>query len=203
MLAGMGLLLKRRLRRDRPHPLSVSYTADRASLDARASKKAGLSSERSVDEDRDRRRRDRGARGAALAVAEALLAEGAEVSFIGGTRAEAELVPAAGLAPVSAQGRRAQQVESIARRAGPVALALAAVPRARAILKRLSPDAVMGGGGYVAGPVGLAALTLRLPLVLTEADSHPGLDQPDAGAVLAPCLPCFPAHRKAVGRATG
>jgi len=33
----------------------------------------------------------------------------------------------------------------------------------------------MGGGGYVAGPVGLAALSRRVPLVLTEADSHLGL----------------------------
>jgi UDP-N-acetylglucosamine--N-acetylmuramyl-(pentapeptide) pyrophosphoryl-undecaprenol N-acetylglucosamine transferase len=33
----------------------------------------------------------------------------------------------------------------------------------------------MGGGGYVAGPVGLAAVALRIPLVLTEADSHLGL----------------------------
>jgi UDP-N-acetylglucosamine--N-acetylmuramyl-(pentapeptide) pyrophosphoryl-undecaprenol N-acetylglucosamine transferase len=33
----------------------------------------------------------------------------------------------------------------------------------------------MGGGGYVAGPVALAALTLRIPVVLTEADSHLGL----------------------------
>jgi UDP-N-acetylglucosamine--N-acetylmuramyl-(pentapeptide) pyrophosphoryl-undecaprenol N-acetylglucosamine transferase len=33
----------------------------------------------------------------------------------------------------------------------------------------------MGGGGYVAGPVGLAAVTLRIPLVLTEADSHLGI----------------------------
>ena len=33
----------------------------------------------------------------------------------------------------------------------------------------------MGGGGYVAGPVGLAALTLRIPVVLTEADSQLGL----------------------------
>jgi UDP-N-acetylglucosamine--N-acetylmuramyl-(pentapeptide) pyrophosphoryl-undecaprenol N-acetylglucosamine transferase len=39
----------------------------------------------------------------------------------------------------------------------------------------LRPDAVMGGGGYVAGPVGLAAASLRIPLVLTEADSHLGL----------------------------
>ena len=43
------------------------------------------------------------------------------------------------------------------------------------LLRELRPDAVMGGGGYVAGPVGLAALTLRIPLVLTEADSHLGL----------------------------
>ena len=33
----------------------------------------------------------------------------------------------------------------------------------------------MGGGGYVAGPVGLAAVRRRIPLVLTEADSHLGL----------------------------
>ena len=33
----------------------------------------------------------------------------------------------------------------------------------------------MGGGGFVAGPAGLAALATRTPLVLTEADSHLGL----------------------------
>jgi UDP-N-acetylglucosamine--N-acetylmuramyl-(pentapeptide) pyrophosphoryl-undecaprenol N-acetylglucosamine transferase len=110
----------------------------------------------------------------ALAVADALRADGAEVSFIGGRRAEAELVPAAGF------GLSTLKVEGLSR-SNPLralralALALAAVPRARSILKRLAPDAVMGGGGYVAGPVGLAALTLRLPLVLTEADSHLGL----------------------------
>ena len=56
-----------------------------------------------------------------------------------------------------------------------VVRALVAVPRARSLLRELRPDAVLGGGGYVAGPVGLAALTLRIPLVLTEADSHLGL----------------------------
>jgi UDP-N-acetylglucosamine--N-acetylmuramyl-(pentapeptide) pyrophosphoryl-undecaprenol N-acetylglucosamine transferase len=40
----------------------------------------------------------------------------------------------------------------------------------------------MGGGGYVAGPVGVAARLLRLPLVLTEADSHLGV----ANRMLAP-----------------
>jgi UDP-N-acetylglucosamine--N-acetylmuramyl-(pentapeptide) pyrophosphoryl-undecaprenol N-acetylglucosamine transferase len=54
-------------------------------------------------------------------------------------------------------------------------LAALALPRAVRLLRKLRPDAVMGGGGYVAGPVGVAALVLRLPLVLTEADSHLGL----------------------------
>ena len=43
------------------------------------------------------------------------------------------------------------------------------------LLGELRPDTVVGGGGFVAGPVGLAALLRRLPLVLTEADSHLGL----------------------------
>ena len=34
---------------------------------------------------------------------------------------------------------------------------------------------MLGGGGYVAGPAGLAAVRMGLPLVLTEADSHLGL----------------------------
>jgi len=110
----------------------------------------------------------------ALAVADALRAEGAEVSFIGGERAEAELVPAAGfeLRTLAVQGLSRTNPLRALRAAG---LAAAAVPRARAMLKELAPQAVMGGGGYVAGPVGLAAASLRLPLVLTEADSHLGL----------------------------
>ncbi len=110
----------------------------------------------------------------ALAVADALRAEGAEVAFVGGTRAEAQLVPAAGyeLHTISVEGMsRTNPLRAV--RA--VARAVVAVPRARAILRELRPDAVLGGGGYVAGPVGLAALTLRIPLVLTEADSHLGL----------------------------
>ena len=39
----------------------------------------------------------------------------------------------------------------------------------------MRPDAVLGAGGYVAGPVGLAAVARRVPIVLAEADSHLGL----------------------------
>lgn len=110
----------------------------------------------------------------ALAVADALRADGAEVAFIGGERAEAELVPAAGFAlhTIAVEGLSRT---SALRAARALALAGAAIPRARSLLARLRPHAVMGGGGYVAGPVGVAALSLRLPLVLTEADSHLGL----------------------------
>src|SRR5205085_12542905 len=54
-------------------------------------------------------------------------------------------------------------------------IAAAAVRDARRILKQVRPSAVLGGGGYVAGPVGLSAALSRTPLVLTEADSHLGL----------------------------
>ena len=53
--------------------------------------------------------------------------------------------------------------------------AAAATRRARRILRELDADIVLGGGGYVAAPAGLAARSLRLPLVLTEADSHLGI----------------------------
>ena len=50
-----------------------------------------------------------------------------------------------------------------------------AVPGSHRILRRRGVDAVMGGGGYVAGPAGLAAVISGRPLILTEADSHLGV----------------------------
>jgi UDP-N-acetylglucosamine--N-acetylmuramyl-(pentapeptide) pyrophosphoryl-undecaprenol N-acetylglucosamine transferase len=45
----------------------------------------------------------------------------------------------------------------------------------RRILSRRRPDVVLGGGGYVAGPMVLAARTRGIPAALTEADAHLGL----------------------------
>lgn len=56
-----------------------------------------------------------------------------------------------------------------------VALATLAVPRAMAVLRRRRAQVVIGGGGYVAGPVALAAWLMRIPVLLTEADSHLGM----------------------------
>jgi UDP-N-acetylglucosamine--N-acetylmuramyl-(pentapeptide) pyrophosphoryl-undecaprenol N-acetylglucosamine transferase len=110
----------------------------------------------------------------ALAVADALRARGVQVEFIGGERAEAELVPAAGYPfhPLRVAGLDRSNPLRAARA---LLLSARATARARRLLKQIGADAVLGGGGYVAGPVGLAARTLRLPLVLTEADSHLGV----------------------------
>lgn len=111
----------------------------------------------------------------ALAVADALRAEaGAHVVFLGGERAERTLVPEAGyeLRTLAVEGLSRTNPLKAARGALKAAGALGT---ARRILRELRPDAVMGGGGYVAGPVGAAAVAQRVPLVLTEADSHLGL----------------------------
>jgi len=107
-------------------------------------------------------------------VAQRLSAAGAEVVFVGGERAEAELVPAAGyeLRTIRVEGLSRTNPLRAARAA---ARAGAAVAVASRILGELRPAAVLGGGGYVAGPVGLAALARRVPVVLTEADSHLGI----------------------------
>lgn len=111
----------------------------------------------------------------ALAVADRLRAKGFEVSFAGARgRTEAELVPRAGY-PIDLfdlAGIDRRNPVKAARAAG---LAAAALPKARKLLRRRRPDVVMGGGGFVAGPVGFAAVTLGIPLVLTEADRHLGL----------------------------
>ena len=111
----------------------------------------------------------------ALAVAERLRAAGAEVVFVGGERAEAQLVPAAGyeLRTIRVAGLSRTNPLLAARAVGLAAGRGRALPRACS--RELRPDAVLGGGGYVAGPAGLAALARRVPLVLTEADSHLGI----------------------------
>ncbi|MEA2368201.1 MAG: UDP-N-acetylglucosamine--N-acetylmuramyl-(pentapeptide) pyrophosphoryl-undecaprenol [Thermoleophilaceae bacterium] len=117
-----------------------------------------------------------------MAVAAELRKSGAEVSFLGTRdRMEADLVPAAGYEIDFLRVRGIDRRNPLrAARAG--GEAIGGVGAARAVLKRRRADVVMGGGGYVAGPAGLAATLTRIPLVLTEADSHLGL----ANRLLAP-----------------
>jgi UDP-N-acetylglucosamine--N-acetylmuramyl-(pentapeptide) pyrophosphoryl-undecaprenol N-acetylglucosamine transferase len=110
-----------------------------------------------------------------MAVADELRASGAEVSFLGTReRIEADLVPAAGY---EIDFLRVRGIDRGSRLRAAVAAveALAAVGMALRVFWRRRPDVVLGGGGFVAGPAGLAAAIGRIPLVLTEADSRLGL----------------------------
>lgn len=111
----------------------------------------------------------------AMAVAAELRASGAEVSFLGTReRIEADLIPAAGYEIDFVKVRGIDRRNPLrAARAG--VEALAAIGASRRVLRRRCADVVIGGGGFVAGPAGVAAALSGTPLVLTEADSHLGL----------------------------
>lgn len=111
----------------------------------------------------------------ALAVGEALRERGVTVTFAGTPdRVESRLVPEAGFEldtfPVSGLPRTpsAAQLRAAWR-------ASAAPAHCLRILRRRRPDVVLGAGGYVAGPMVLAARLYGIPAALTEADAHLGL----------------------------
>jgi len=66
------------------------------------------------------------------------------------------------------------------------------------MLKRFRPDVVFGVGGYVTGPVLLAAKFLRVPIAIHEQNSVPGMANRMAGKladrvfISLPCTPAFP-----------
>ena len=94
----------------------------------------------------------------ALAVAEALTTRGVFVTFAGSPdRVEARLVPDAGYELDTFRDQRLPAA-AVARRSLRALCAAGVAPSAcRAILRRRRPDVVLGGGGYVAGPMVLAA----------------------------------------------
>ena len=108
----------------------------------------------------------------ALAVAESLKKLGAEVTFA--SNAHSRLVRDAGY-ELDVFGVEGFPRELSVRLAKALGRAAVAVPACVQILRRHRPDVVLGGGGYVAGPMVLAAGTLRIPAALTEADAHLGL----------------------------
>src|SRR5436190_2360918 len=111
----------------------------------------------------------------ALAVAEALVARGARVTFAGSPgRAEARLVPEAGYELDTFRVTGLPRTPGIAQ-ARAVLRDLAAPAACDRILARRRPDVVLGAGSYVAGPMVLAAARRRIPAALTEADAHLGL----------------------------
>jgi UDP-N-acetylglucosamine--N-acetylmuramyl-(pentapeptide) pyrophosphoryl-undecaprenol N-acetylglucosamine transferase len=125
----------------------------------------------------------------ALAVAESLRKLGAEVTFA--SNADSRLVRNAGyeLDVFGVEGFPRELSLRLAKALGRAALAVPACVR---ILRRRRPDVVLGGGGYVAGPMVLAAGTLRIPAVLSEADAHLGLANRLAAPVAKVVFLSFP-----------
>ena len=112
-----------------------------------------------------------------IAVAEHLMRTrpGSEVVFVGGRRGlEAQVVPAAGFR------LRFIETRGFPRRAWwrwPAAVLsnLVGLFQALSVVATERPDVVLGTGGYVSGPVSLAAWMLHRPLLLQEQNSIPGL----------------------------
>jgi UDP-N-acetylglucosamine--N-acetylmuramyl-(pentapeptide) pyrophosphoryl-undecaprenol N-acetylglucosamine transferase len=110
----------------------------------------------------------------ALAVAEELRSRGCELRWMG-TQAgmEARLVPKEGI-PIewlAVSGFRGKGLK--AKLLAPAKLLLACWQAGR-ILRRYKPDVVLGMGGFVAGPGGVMAKLLGIPLVIHEQNRIPG-----------------------------
>ncbi len=111
----------------------------------------------------------------ALTVAEQFAAAPDEVVFVGTPDGlEARIVPAAGVAfrPLAAAGFDRARPWTLVTSSMRIA---ASTFRAWRWLGAEKPDAVIGFGGYVSIPVGLAAALRRVPLVLHEQNSVPGI----------------------------
>ena len=110
-----------------------------------------------------------------LAMAEALRARGWRVHWLGVPGSmEDRLVPPRGFAfePVEFGGVRGKGLKTLALL--PLRLARA-LWQARAVLKRIKPDVVLGLGGYITVPGGLAAKLAGVPILLHEQNSIAGL----------------------------
>ena len=128
----------------------------------------------------------------ALAVAQALQAHDQDVVWLGTHRGlEARVVPAAGIDMewISIKGLR---------RKGIFALLIApfqlvwALMQAIAVIWRRRPSAVLGMGGFVSGPGGLAAWLTRRPLVIHEQNAAAGLTNRLLARLARVVLQAFP-----------
>ncbi|MCB9523281.1 MAG: undecaprenyldiphospho-muramoylpentapeptide beta-N-acetylglucosaminyltransferase [Myxococcales bacterium] len=112
-----------------------------------------------------------------IAVAQAWLdrVEGGQVVYVGSpTGMEAKAAPAAGLPFEAVEARRLKNAGAVERLKTLVRLP-AAIWQGHKLLKRLQPSVVLGVGGYVSGPVVLAAALGRRPCAIAEQNARPGL----------------------------
>lgn len=127
-----------------------------------------------------------------LAVAHHLMAQGWQVRWLGtADRMEADLVPKHGIDIdfIRISGLRGKGVKALL--AAPLRI-FNAWRQARAIMKRFKPDVVLGMGGYVSGPGGLAAWSLGIPVVLHEQNGIAGLTNQWLAKIATTVMQAFP-----------
>ena len=111
----------------------------------------------------------------AIAVAQELQQQGWEIRWLGTKdRMEAQLVPKHGIPIefIQISGLRGKGIKSLL--LAPFAI-FRAVCQARKIIQQYQPNAVLGMGGYVSGPGGIAAKLCGVPVVLHEQNAIAGL----------------------------
>ncbi|MCA4825194.1 MAG: undecaprenyldiphospho-muramoylpentapeptide beta-N-acetylglucosaminyltransferase [Serratia rubidaea] len=127
-----------------------------------------------------------------LAVAHHLMAQGWQVRWLGtADRMEADLVPKHGIEIdfIRISGLRGKGV--MAQLSAPLRI-WRAVRQAKAIMRSYQPDVVLGMGGYVSGPGGLAAWQCGVPVVLHEQNGIAGLTNRWLARIATTVLQAFP-----------
>ncbi|MFO1258439.1 MAG: undecaprenyldiphospho-muramoylpentapeptide beta-N-acetylglucosaminyltransferase [Gammaproteobacteria bacterium] len=110
-----------------------------------------------------------------LAVASRLKAKGISLAWIGTeTGLESSCIPAAGISfhVIHAKNVRGKGWRRLM--SSPYMM-IKSLIEAILLLRKISPDVVLSMGGYVSGPVGLAAWILRIPLIVHEQNAIFGL----------------------------
>jgi len=128
----------------------------------------------------------------ALAVADALRQRSYDVVWLGTRRGiEARVVPAAGfeIEWIDIAGLRRKGVLALV--AAPVKIAHALI-QSLSVMRRRRPAAVLGMGGFVSGPGGLAAWLMRRPLIVHEQNAIPGLTNRLLARLARVLLQAFP-----------
>ena len=133
-----------------------------------------------------------------VAVAEAIMVErpGSEVLFIGTDRQVDSRV--LGNRPFASTAIRCQGLKgrSMLERLRAIWQLPQAVWAAAGIIKKFRPDLVLGVGGYVTGPVVLAARLLRIPTCIHEQNSVPGMANRWLGKIVRRVFLSLPGSEK-------
>lgn len=128
----------------------------------------------------------------ALAVARELRTRGHSVQFIGTRRGiEARLVPDAGF-PIDWIEIGGLKRVGLRKTLSTLAELPWSVWQASRMLRRAAPAAVFSTGGYVAGPVLLAALWMRVPIIVMEPNAVPGFTHRRLASFVVRALVSFP-----------